>query len=122
MALQILPGEDKKPIPYDRINPADMVLIGQCAQRAFEWMWDFKRRSQRDDLIDPDKMLIAMDIALAHLHKNLKLYQWLLSSDFDFVAELVLITKNVDRACGTFPAGVKLAFEGSGGSSLINQH
>ena len=121
MALQILPGEDKAPIPYDRINAEDMRLIGACAQRAFDWMWDFKRRSMRDDLIDPDKMLIAMDISLAHLHKNLKLYQWLLSSDFDFVADLVAITKHVDRACGTFPAGVRLAFEGSG-DSLIKPH
>lgn len=124
MPMHVLPGADapQKPIPFERINADDWRLIGECARRAYAWMWDYKLRSKRDDLMDPDLQLIAMDIAVAHLNKNLKLYQWLLSSDFDFIAELVLITKHVDRTCGFFPSAVKLAFEQSGDCSIIHTH
>ncbi|MGV0999689.1 MAG: hypothetical protein ACOYBQ_10215 [Fluviibacter sp.] len=111
MAIQILPEKDPAPIPFDRITPDDMALIQQCAARAVWWMRDFKARHKREDLLDPEPMLIAMDIAAVHLVRPLKLWQWLASNDLDFVGDLVAITKNIDRTCGAFPNGVRLEFQ-----------
>ena len=106
-----MPIENQGAIRFDLISPDDMRLIWQCADRAYQYVADYKRRNQREAMLDPDKHLIAMDFATVHLARPLSLYQLLMSNDLDFVADFVAITKHLDRSCGRIPDTVYLRFQ-----------
>ena len=99
-------------IPFDRLTAADMRLVQAIADRACAVVvaWLRAHNVTCDDLLDRDKLIIQMDIATAHLSRNLELLRFLLADDLQFFEEFVNITKSIDRTCGKIPDDVKLRF------------
>lgn len=98
------------PPRYDSIDPVDWDMIVRISRRACQIVADFKRNNRCDDLLDPDRMLIMMDIATVHVCRPLALLAWMLSDDLSFFEEFTTITKNIDRTCARFPDHVRLRF------------
>ena len=101
-------------IPFDHISPQDFQLIQHCANRAQKIVNEYNCArgygSMHRETIDPEALQIAMDIAAVHVYHGIKLWQWYASSDLDFMSDVFLIAKNIDRSCGRLPNGVKLQF------------
>lgn len=98
-------------VGFDRIDPNDAALCLELGRRAAKIVRDIKQRTKNDAMLDPDALLIAMDFACAHLRRDLKLMQLLYTSDLEFTAEFVAITKACrNRVDDQFPNGVHLTY------------
>lgn len=101
------------PIPADhwthRLSPETIRMASACAQRAHQMLRDFKRENKRDDLVDPDRHLLMMDLSLVSVQRpDFSLHRLLLTSDLDFGFDLFQIAKHINRVDGTFPNDVHL--------------
>lgn len=104
------------PIAWGKITPHEYQLISGIAERADMIFrdWLAKRRltlKPGETLLEPERMVIAMDIAVAHLCRGLDLSAFLTSDDLTFIGEVVTIQTNVQRVDGVLPAYVHLRFE-----------
>lgn len=97
--------------PYESIKPEEWRYIWLIAERWQKWARDWKRANARDDLIDPDTHILAMDVATVHISKPLHLFGLFIADDLAFIADCALIAKNIDRQLMKFPADVKLKFQ-----------
>jgi hypothetical protein len=100
MSLKNLPVADPndnrrhedRPLNFET-SPEDAQLIHKIIQRAWE---DSHKHGVR---IDP--VLAAMDISVVHNHcGGLKLLQWLMSDNSDFIHDFVGIAIHIDRRAG----------------------
>jgi hypothetical protein len=97
--------------PFSRINPDDMKTLRRVAERAVLTVSQYLQQRPGGELFEvPDLMLTMMDFAIAHVFRELKLGQLLLTSDAEFICEYVLITKAVNRVAPFFPSDVRLAY------------
>lgn len=101
----------KEALPYWSISAFELEIIFAIALRAHQCCAEMKARSKRDDLLDPDRHLIAMDYASVHLTRGLRLSEMLQADVFRFVQDFVSITKNIDRKTGTLKSDVHLHFQ-----------
>jgi hypothetical protein len=103
------------PIPWQKITPYEYHMIRGIAERADmiyrEWL-NRKRLTLRpnETLVEPDRIVIAMDVAVAHISRGLDLSALLTTDDLSFIAEIVTIQMNVQRVDGRLPDFVHLRF------------
>lgn len=120
MSIEIHPDNDRgspaaASIPWGRLTHDEKNQAALCAARFAKMVRDIKRESPRgSEMLDPDAMLIMMDICNVHLARGLNLFHLLICDDLVFLSDMDLITKNVDRACGAFPFHVRLACQRDG--------
>ena len=75
--------------------------------------WIAKRRltlKPGETLLEPDRIVIAMDIACAHIRRGMDLHAFLQSDDLSFIGEVVTIQNNIQRVDGMLPGFVPLRF------------
>ncbi len=114
----IIPGiHTAKPIDrgskmgFERLTPPEAVRCMELGRRAAKLVHEYKRMHKREDLLDPDALLIAMDFALAHLHRTLMLNALMTCSNADFMVDFVNITIGArTRLDDTFPRGIHLRY------------
>ncbi len=96
---------------FERLTPPEAALCMELGRRAAKLVREYKRLHRREDLLDPDALLIAMDFALAHLHRTLMLHALQTCSNEDFMSDFVNITIGArTRLDDTFPRGVHLRY------------
>ena len=61
-------------------------------------------------LLEPDRMVIQMDVAVAHICRGLDLVRLLYADELAFISEIVTIQTNVNRVDGRIPDYVHFAF------------
>jgi hypothetical protein len=110
--LHELQGDE---IPWDKVNQDDYRVIRAISERADAIFreWIARRRLTLEPgktLLEPDRIVIAMDVAVAHICRDLDLQALLLSDDLTFVGEIVSIQTNVQRVDGRLPDYVHLRF------------
>jgi hypothetical protein len=110
--LHELQGDE---IPWDKVNQDDYRVIRAISERADAIFreWIARRRLTLEPgktLLEPDRIVIAMDVAVAHICRDLDLHALLLSDDLTFVGEIVSIQTNVQRVDGRLPDYVHLRF------------
>ena len=103
------------PIPWDKIRPFEYHMIRGIAERADAIYrdWIAKRRltlKPGETILEPDRMVLAMDIAVAHLSRDLDLSAFLTADDLTFIAEVLSIQTNINRVDGRLPDYVHLRF------------
>lgn len=103
------------PIPWDRVTPDEYTMISAIAERADLIYRDWIRQRRLtlrpgQTLLEPDPMLIAMDVSVAHISRGLDLRAMLGADDLSFIADIVSIQTNVQRLDGTLPFFVHLRF------------
>lgn len=96
---------------FAKLTEQEKQWIWLIADRWQRWAADWRKANARDDLVDPDIHLLAMDVAVTHLSKPLNLFQWFLSSDLEFIGDAITIAKNIDRPNACFPVSVRLRFQ-----------
>jgi hypothetical protein len=102
-------------IPWDKVRPFEYTLIRGIAERADaiyrEWI-DKRRLTLKpgETILEPDRMVIAMDIAVAHICRDLDLSAFLTADDLSFISEVLSIQTNVQRVDGRLPDFVHLRF------------
>ena len=102
-------------IPWDKIRPFEYTLIRGIAERAdaIYREWIARRRltlKPNETILEPDRVVIAMDIAVAHICRNLDLSAFLVADDLSFIAEVIAIQTNIQRVDGKLPDFVHLRF------------
>ena len=96
---------------FRRINQRDMAFILQIANRASALSRQFRlTQDKRDDVLEANPEIVAIDIATIHLQRGLKLQAFLECDDLTFIREYAVIEKNIVRASHFFPAHVALQF------------
>ena len=102
-------------IAWQKITPYEYSMIRGIAERADmiyrEWL--AKRRltlRPGETLLEPDRIVIAMDVAVAHICRGLDLSALLTADDLSFIAEILSIQTNVQRVDGKLPDYVHLRF------------
>ena len=110
------PITNDKPLDIaNSITPDEMDYAQACARRAYLMALDMVKRLRQKSatpgaFVDPDPVLILMDICNVHKHSPIKLFAWFLSDDLAFAADYITLAKNVDRACGGLKNGARLRF------------
>ena len=102
-------------IPWDKVTQYEYTMIRAISERADmifrEWI---KRRrltlEPGKTLLEPDRIVIAMDVAVAHICRDLDLSGLLLADHLTFISEIISIQTNVQRVDGRFPDYVHLNF------------
>lgn len=101
-------------IPWGRLTERDRMLvqiIGERARLGIRMIIEANREaSSPSRQIDPDPLLIAMDVAAAHLARDCKLDLEALAHypDHDLLADVLAIQRAIDRTTGAFPFYVRL--------------
>ena len=103
------------PIPWDKVTPDEYRLVGAIAERADAIFreWIARRRLTLEPgktLLEPDRTVIAMDVAAAHICRGLDLAGLLQADDLAFIADIVSIQTNIQRVDGRLPGFVHLRF------------
>ena len=102
-------------IPWDKVTQHEYTFIRAIAERAEsiyrEWIAQ-RRLTLRPDqtLLEPDRMLIAMDVAAAHISRGLDLIALVQADDLSFISDIVSIQSNIQRLDGVLPNFVHLRF------------
>lgn len=102
-------------IPWDKVSPDEYTLIRAISERADsiyrEWIAQ-RRLSLKpgQTLLEPDRIVIAMDIAAAHISRGLDLRGLLESDDLSLISDIVSIQTNIQRLDGVLPNFVHLRF------------
>lgn len=96
--------------PWELLTAEDVALISGIVARATDFARDLKKANPTLSIIDPDPMLMLMDVSLVHLRRGLDLRAFLYAPIDDFAHELATITRSINRALCTFPEDVKLQF------------
>ena len=117
MTPSTIPHHEKtgEAIPWQKVTPYEYPLIRAIAERADaiyrEWIAQ-RRLTLRPDqtLLEPDRIVIAMDVAAAHISRGLDLGGLLQSDDLTFISDIVSIQSNIQRLDGTLPDFVHLRF------------
>lgn len=99
---------------FSRINPIDMRYILEIANRGRALSMAYRLTDKKDDVIEANAELIAIDVACVHMARGLNLKAFYESDDLTFMAEYAAIEKNIVRATCFFPGGVALRFASSG--------
>lgn len=102
-------------IPWEKVTPQEYQLIAAIAERAdmIFRAWIARRRLTLEPgktLLEPDRMVIQMDVAVAHICRTLDLVRLLHADELSFIGEIVSIQTNVNRVDGRIPDYVHLAF------------
>ena len=97
-------------ICFDRVNPRDVLLARQIAQRACKIVAGIK--SQRPELtaLCPDAMLLEMDVLTVHLIRPLRLLEWLQADLMSFWHDILILETNIDRVTGQFPFYARIVY------------
>ncbi len=111
-------------IPFERLTPDDVERVMICANRVYNVVNEYfrQRGNPADGLLERDKMMLQMDIAVAKLSRGLDLFAFMLADDLTFFSEWVLIQKNIDRSCGVIPDHVPLRFASKGATLKLSTH
>lgn len=110
--LHELKGDE---IPWEKITPHEYQLIRAIAERADmifrEWI-ERRRLTLKpgQTLLEPDRIVLAMDIAAAHICRDLDLSGLLMADDLSFISDIVSIQSNIQRVDGKLPDFVHLRF------------
>lgn len=102
-------------IPWEKVTPGEYVLIRAISERADaiyrEWIAQ-RRLSLKpgQTLIEPDRFVIAMDIAATHISRGLDLRALLDADDLSLISDIVSIQTNIQRLDGVLPNFVHLRF------------
>lgn len=103
---------------FSRIPPPDLAVILQLANRASAIAQQHRLTvDKRDGVLEINTELTAIDFAVCHLHRRLKLRDLLECDDLAFMAEYSTIQKFIVRASNFFPGHVALRFASIGASS-----
>jgi hypothetical protein len=102
-------------IPWEKVTPDEYPLIRAIAERAdaIYRQWIAQRRlslKPGQTLLEPDRIVIAMDIAAAHISRGLDLQGLLESDELSFISDIVSIQTNIQRLDGRLPNYVHLRF------------
>ena len=102
-------------IPWQKVTQEEYHLIAAIAERADMIFREWIRRRRMTlepgkTLLEPDRMVIQMDVAVAHICRGLDLVRLLYADDLAFIGEIVTIQTNVDRVDGRIPDYVHLSF------------
>ena len=104
---------------FSRIPPPDLALILALANRAASIARHYRvTTDNRDKMLEVNTELTAIDFAVCHLQRHLRLRDLLESDDLAFMAEYATIQKNIVRASNFFPSHVSLRFAQIGASQL----
>lgn len=106
-------------IPWERLTPDDkgyLMIIGERAALAMRPLVDRLRTSQAQagidstGILDPDSLLISMDVAAAHLARDCRLDLRALANFPDdlLLQDVVTIQRCIDRTTGALPFFVPL--------------
>lgn len=106
-------------IRFDLLPPNDRMHARLIARRAVQLIRDMQRRNPRPDWLDPDAMLIEMDVCTLHMRRPMRLQEWLESDDLTFLFEILLVSRIFAsvpglRASGMFPEWVQWRFSRAG--------
>ena len=100
---------------FSRIPPPDIALILAIANRASRIANAHRiARDPRDTVVEINTELVAIDIAITHLTRGLKLQEFFNSDDLTFMREYAMIEKFINRGLLSFPVHVALQFAQSG--------
>ena len=110
--LHELKGEH---IPWEKVRADEYPLIRAIAERAdaIYREWINQRRltlKPGQTLLEPDRIVIAMDVACAHICRGLDLGAMLQADDLSFISDIVSIQTNIQRLDGRLPDFVHLRF------------
>ena len=102
-------------IPWDKVNPEEYRVIRAIAERAYAMYqeWIAKRRltlKPGETILEPDVMVIMMDITCAHISRGLDLHALMMADDLSFISDILSIQTNIQRVDGVLPAFVHLRF------------
>jgi len=102
-------------IPWEKVTQAEYQIIAAIAERAdlIFREWIARRRLTLEPgktLLEPDRMVIQMDVAAAHITRGLDLAGLLQADDLAFIADIVSIQSNIQRVDGRLPGFVHLRF------------
>ena len=103
-------GNEGEAIPFERLTDDDKAILDAISMRAHNIVRDFKKRTKRDDLLDPDRLQIQMDIASIHVRTPLDLRAFLTAPVDVFAAEWLTIAQNINRKNGRLPTFINLRF------------
>lgn len=102
-------------INWDKVSPHEYQLIRAIAERADMIFreWIVRRRltlKPGQTLLEPDRIVLSMDVAVAHISRGLDLSGLIMSDDLTFISDIVSIQSNVNRVDGRLPDFVHLRF------------
>lgn len=102
---------------FSTINPHDLARIMRIANRA-KSLADQHRLTtdKKDNVLEINVELVAIDIAITHLRRKLRLADFEQSDVLSFMAEYVTIQKYIIRPSNFFPLDVALRFAQIGAS------
>ena len=101
-------------IPWGRLSDRDRMyvqIIGERARLGIRMIIEaHKDAGNPKRMIDPDPLLIAMDVAAAHLARDCKLDLEALAHypEHELLADVLAIQRAIDRTSGAFPFYVRL--------------
>jgi hypothetical protein len=91
------------------MTPEDMRLCCAIGDRAVKIVKDWARENRKLE-VEPDWMIISLDIAIVHLSRSLNLRAFLECDDLTFIDEFSTIERNINRTLASFPNFVRLRF------------
>lgn len=110
-----LPKRPPNAPDFSRIPPPEIAVILAIANRANRIASAHRiARDPRDTVVEVNAELVAVDIAITHLARGLKLHEFFNSDDLTFMREYAMIEKFINRGLCSFPVHVALQFAASG--------
>lgn len=111
-------------VDFGRITPADRLLIemivGRYVPLAKRWHGfqfgelkpgaSMEGKRWRDDSIELNPTILAMDLCVTHIRRNLDLRELFQVSDLELQATMAIILQHVNRRLCSFPESVRLRF------------
>ena len=111
-------------LDFGRITPPDRMLIEMIVSRylplAKRWHGfqfgelkpgaSMEGKRWRDDAIELNPTVLAMDLCVVHLRRNLDLRALHACSDLELQATMAIILQHVNRRLCSFPESVRLRF------------
>jgi hypothetical protein len=100
--------------PFERISPDQTRVILAIAERAVQLARQFRITKPKDKTIEASPDILQIDIAVVHLHRELRLHKFLQADVLTFFGEIAAIQQHINRPLRFFPQDVMLRFASKG--------
>jgi hypothetical protein len=103
------PDYDPLQVAIDQMSPQELQLARAIGLRAAKILRDYTAmRGMTGQVEETSPIMIAADIAVTHVHCGLNLLALFRAPEPEFMEDVVMIVKTIDRASGRIPILVKL--------------